>query len=495
MKTLLKLTAIAALALTACQKAETTISFNITDLPEGTVIEISKMENQVGERVYIDTVNCGTCCFVYKCDSLEEITKFSLQTTNGLMRSNRNIAIKENYGATVYGSGFYVQNWKIDSKYPRQQFINKKNDALKDVSIEISKIETEAKNPATAQEKRDSLYNKIRELQEKRTEIRFALIDTLPIDEAWLDEFANLTATGPGGPNYSRMTEIYNRLSDADKATPVGRHITLNLFGKAPAVGDKVIDYDLYDADGNLHHLSEYQGKWLLVDFSAYFCGPCRMFVPMAKYFYEKGINKKLEIVTLTSDSQKLFKKLIAEEKYTTPIWNDRDGRDGIFALYQIHAVPTFYLISPDGTIADMLPGFDPQRIADIVIEKALPEPEFKTENGASVIINPTFSSNNSPVFVDKVELYADSTVLNCTCAIAGKYCIKSDTYLSVNGKRACTITKADIGLGEWVQTPYGEVGHCRLTFEPLPNGTPEFDFIEGDCDECIRIMGVKVKE
>ena len=494
MKRILLLTAIAATALTACHKAETTISFNLTDLPEGTVIELSKVDGQVNERVYIDTVNCGTCCFAYKCDSVEENSRYSVKTIKGLMHSNRGIYVKEGCSAKVYGSGFYAQNWKIDSKNPRQQFFSKKNDALKDISIEIAKIETEAYDAATAQEKRDSLLDKIGELQKKRTEMRFAVIDTLPINEYWLDEFASLTAVGPNSPNYSKMTELYNRLSDADKDTPVGKHIALNLFGKAPAVGDKVIDYDLYDIDGNLHHLSEFQGKWLLIEFGAYFCGPCRMFVPTVKYFYERGINKKMEIVTLNSDSQKLFKKLISEEKYTTPIWNDRDGQNGIFALYKINSVPTFYLISPDGIIADTWLGLDLQHIADIAGADVQPEPEFKTENGASVITNPAFSSNNSVMFVDKVELYADSTVLNCTCAITGRYSINSDSYLRVNGKRVSKISKADIELGKFVQTPFGEVGHCRLTFEPLPQNATEFDFIEGDCEGCFRVIGIKIK-
>ncbi|MBR5166434.1 MAG: hypothetical protein IKW86_03970, partial [Salinivirgaceae bacterium] len=52
MKRILLLTAIAVSALTACQKAETTITFNLTDLPEGTIIEILKWEEDEGETVF-----------------------------------------------------------------------------------------------------------------------------------------------------------------------------------------------------------------------------------------------------------------------------------------------------------------------------------------------------------------------------------------------------------------------------------------------------------
>jgi hypothetical protein len=40
-----------------------------------------------------------------------------------------------------------------------------------------------------------------------------------------------------------------------------------------------------------------------------------------------------------------------------------------------------------------------------------------------------------------------------------------------------------------------GELGHCRLTFEPLPSGTVLFDFIESQNDTAFRVIGLNVAE
>ena len=41
--------------------------------------------------------------------------------------------------------------------------------------------------------------------------------------------------------------------------------------------GDEMADTDLYDLQGNIHHLADYKGKYLLVDFWSRGCGPCMM--------------------------------------------------------------------------------------------------------------------------------------------------------------------------------------------------------------------------
>ena len=499
MKRILLLTAIAVSALTACQKAETTISFDITDFPEGTIIEIVKWDGDSGNTVYKDTATNGIFCYTYTCDTIFETTSYSIFLHKGNLNNSRRIYIKEKSNTEISGSGFYTQNWSIDSKNPRQQFENQKNDVTKDIIIEIEKLSAETYDEEKTKEERLEVVEKYRKALIKYKESQMVVLETLPIDEYWLEEFANATGAiniiDSDSTTYPKLTKLYNRLSDADKATPIGKRITLNLFGKTLGVGDKIVDYDLYDADGNIHHLAEYQGKWLLLDFASYHCGPCRMFAATAKYYYERGIGNNFEIITMTDDTKRVFDNMVATEKYVSPLWNDHDGKNGIFALYKIPGYPTFYLVSPDGTITDTWLGFDQKRTADIIIAHAQPEPEFKTENGVSTITNPTFSSNNGVFFVDKVELYNDSTVLNCTYAGAGSYCISSDSYLNINGKRVSTITKSDIEMDKFIQVPVGKVGHCRLTFEPLPKNATEFDFIESDCDGCFRVLGIKVKE
>lgn len=501
MKPLLKLTAIAAIALTACQKAETTISVNLTDLPEGTVFQIIKWDGDGGKVVFADTINGGTYSCTYKCDTIYESNSYSVTTIVGNMPyGHRRIYVTDDYSAIVTGSGVYSYDWNVDCKNPRQQFQNKLNDATKDISIEITKMNAARREPGITQDERRRLSEKMDSLNNKYYEAQLATFESMPVDELWIEELAKITGIinyeGTEHFTYPKFTELYKRLSDADKATPIGKRITLDLFGKAPDVGDKITDYDLYDADGNIHHLAEFQGKWMIIDFGSYYCGGCRMVEPTVKYFYEKGISDKIEIVTVTLDTKRQFEEMVAAEKYISPLWNDRDGKNGIFALYKIAAYPTFYAVKPDGTIVDSWMGLDLGKIVKTIKNAGFStQPEYKTENGVTTITNPIFSDINGGLLIDKVAIYRDSVEMDCTYPAAGGYSISSATALYSNGKIVSKITNSNIGFDGFTQVPFGEVGHCRLTFEPLPQGTTEFDFIEGDCDGCFRVMGIKIKE
>lgn len=503
MKQLFITAAIAVAALTACQKAETTISVNLTDIPEETIFHIIKWDGDGGKVVFADTISGGTYSYTYKCDSIDESTSYSVSTVVGDMPiGNRYIYVTKDFSATVTGSEIYADSWDVECKNPHQQFQNRINDAIKDYLVEYYKVSAGIYDPEKKPEEMRILFGKIDSLQTKMSEAELAALESLPVDEYWLKYFADaltsrVNSKGTGYSLYPKLTELYKRLSDADKATPIGKRITLDLFGKAPDVGDKITDYDLYDADGNVHHLAEFQGKWMLIDFSSYYCGPCRMFEPAVKYFYGRGINKKLEIVTVTNDTKRQFDEMAATENYVSPLWNDRDGRNGIFALYKIPGTPTFYLVKPDGTIASKFVGFGMSMIIKTIKNAGgfNLTPEFKTENGVTTITNPAFSDINGELLIDNVQIYSDSVVLNCTFPLSGGYHIAPETGLFTKGKCISKITRCSIGFEGYAQVPVGEVGHCRLTFEPLPQGTTEFDFIEGDCDGCFRVMGVKVKE
>jgi len=229
MKPLIKLTAIAAIALTACQKAETTITFNLTDLPEGTVVTIGKNHTNIIEDVTTQTTD-GTFCYTYTCDTISEFDLYYVMAIKGSLRSMRPVFIKENCNSTVTGSGIFAENWTIESENPRQQFSNNFNDAIKDIEIEYEKLRSEAIDNGGPE-----LIEKYNEAQAKYNEACWTAMETLPVDEYWLEAFADATDIindeGTDWPTYPRMTEIYKRLSDADKATPAGKQITKNLFG------------------------------------------------------------------------------------------------------------------------------------------------------------------------------------------------------------------------------------------------------------------------
>ncbi|MEG0517443.1 MAG: TlpA disulfide reductase family protein [Bacteroidales bacterium] len=98
--------------------------------------------------------------------------------------------------------------------------------------------------------------------------------------------------------------------------------------------------------------LSNYvgKGKYILVDFWASWCGPCRGEIPNLQTIYKKYKGDKFDIVSVAVwDKNEETLKAIEEEKLT---WNQIiNGQEEPASLYGINGIPHIILFAPDGTI------------------------------------------------------------------------------------------------------------------------------------------------
>lgn len=124
---------------------------------------------------------------------------------------------------------------------------------------------------------------------------------------------------------------------------------------KLRAVGRKYTDFAQPDKDGNMHKLSEYvsKNKYLLVDFWASWCGPCRAEMPNVKAAYEKYHAKGFEVLGVSLDNNK-DKWLNAIETLGLP-WQHLSDLKGweceASGMYGVQGIPCTMLIAQDGTI------------------------------------------------------------------------------------------------------------------------------------------------
>lgn len=128
------------------------------------------------------------------------------------------------------------------------------------------------------------------------------------------------------------------------------------LAAETPAsVGNQFIDFTMNDIDGKPHKLSEYigKGKYVLIDFWASWCPPCREEMPNVKKVYEQYKDKGFDIVGISLDKNKEdWQKGITNLGITWHQLSDlKWWRNEGAAKYGVRAIPATFLVDPNGKI------------------------------------------------------------------------------------------------------------------------------------------------
>lgn len=109
-------------------------------------------------------------------------------------------------------------------------------------------------------------------------------------------------------------------------------------------------DFSLETSTGSTFSLSEKRGKYILLDFWASWCAPCRNSLPGVALLNEKYKGKNFEVIGVSVDRQTdKWKKALAEDRCSWTQVCDPTGK--VANLYAVSAIPLMVIVSPDGKI------------------------------------------------------------------------------------------------------------------------------------------------
>jgi thiol-disulfide isomerase/thioredoxin len=129
-------------------------------------------------------------------------------------------------------------------------------------------------------------------------------------------------------------------------------------------VGETAPDWQLSDADGKLHTLSEYGGKVVVLDFWATWCEPCKEVMPRMQKLHEKFAERGVVVFGVNSWEKSDPVALMKKKRFSYGLL--LKGEE-IADAYKITILPVVYIIGTDGRIIYCHEGLDDKNLASVI--------------------------------------------------------------------------------------------------------------------------------
>lgn len=237
---------------------------------------------------------------------------------------------------------------KIDSIRERSRFYSVKMTGTSDNSLKIK-----------FQKSLDSLDQQLDQLVDQNIKINrqseFEFIKKNPNSFIAPDLLYRILAEADDQIPYDTIKGLYNKLGPEVKKSYSGKQLTekLNYFENS-RIGSPAPNFKVIDLNSNMLQLRSFKNnKYVLLDFWASWCGPCREDFPFLKEMYSKYKDKGFEIISVTKD-EKLDLWRATVQKENIEKWKHfsiKENKSTIEDTYAVTAIPVKILIDKDGNI------------------------------------------------------------------------------------------------------------------------------------------------
>lgn len=371
------ISAICMLLVSTCMQAQGTfvIEGKVKNVKQGVCLNLFRMEGDVGHSIAIDTLRGDSFRFEVPVSGTDT-ERLNLKIRDGNLYSmGLSLWAKEGSYIRLTGEDMNIYTWQVESEMPEQKtwqlFVNdsrelwnlKQENHMEYVRL-MRKYPRKPENEevlAKVVALRDSLEKAGDDLDFRIDANVIARMKQLPVEEVWMQKLTNLAVGVKYTKDYpyrKEVEELYARLTDAQRQTSEALDIQAYLFPvKTVSAQEKAADGDLFDLQGNVHRLSDFKGKAVLIDFWSRGCGPCIMALPEMKEISEK-YEDRLVVVSVSIDDKTNWE--IASRHHEITWWNlnDLKGNHGLYAKYNSGSIPRYVFLSPEGEVVEMWSGY-----------------------------------------------------------------------------------------------------------------------------------------
>jgi peroxiredoxin len=158
------------------------------------------------------------------------------------------------------------------------------------------------------------------------------------------------------GMDLKELDTLYDMLSPVYKDSRNGRHLAATLDGnQVTGVGKIAPDFSQPDTLGRMVKLSDFRGKYVLVDFWASWCGPCRAENPNVVKAYNEYKDKGFTVLGVSLDQPGKRDAWLSAIQHDGLAWTQvsdlKFWNNAVVLLYNISAIPVNLLLDPQGKI------------------------------------------------------------------------------------------------------------------------------------------------
>ncbi|HRN55865.1 TlpA disulfide reductase family protein [Agriterribacter sp.] len=202
---------------------------------------------------------------------------------------------------------------------------------------------------STARSKWDSAWNIIKPLDQAMDSIRLNFIKKYYNSYAGLNELFYLKKQF----TKEEIQKMYTNLKAPYKNSIYGQRIYNFLkVGNILKTGDGYADFQALDTAGNIHRISSYNKKYILLDFTETYCGPCIYAVKELKEI-DSLYKEKMQIISFYADKSKdiWLTGVVRDQPSWLTLWDGKGTAGETVLKYGVSGYPTFFLIDPQGKI------------------------------------------------------------------------------------------------------------------------------------------------